>query len=712
MTNAQAAVNAAFGIVVPVKAYLTGIFVTVMNLLIAFQSEINYKAMKIVIMFGVGLTLFFFTFGESFVSGQIQPVRVNPLRANNTKPAKNKSPSSATVPASGTIITASGTVLKNDSTNNAFNQDVSSITPLPLNDSETSFVQPVPANTTPNTAPIKVTNAESEPPLVQITDPLPQTLNSADPFATGTTPFPASPTSPVVPTDLTNSDLTELTPTPINDTNLNILPAMPRKQLSVDENVGLRGEAVAQDGTGTPGPSGLEGAQTPHLTLEKVLPAEIVVDQPLTIKTVVKNIGRSTVKNVTIRDRIPQGTRLLSTTPKAATTPDGELVWSLGNLDGSEQLIVEMRVLPIREGEIGSVAVVNYYAEASSRSMVTRPRIQVEVKAPQDVRLGEVANVEITIHNPGTATATGIIIEEYIPDGLYHKDGKVLINKNVDSLKPKERKMLTLPLTCVGAGVLQNKIIVKANGNLKAEEKTIINALAPVLDLKIVGAKQRFLERSSDFRLIVSNKGTASANEVELKLALPVAMQFVSTNQSGVYEPSTHTVHWALQELPAETTGEIDLVLMPAKIGSCSLLFAGSGKNNLQAETKHAVSVDGISAISFEVTGNSNLVEIGKDAIYEIKVANKGTKGAENVRVNAQLSDGMSFVNADGPVGHQSKNRIVQFEPLAQLDAKGEKVYKISARCDNDGDHRITVQIISDELQKPITKEESTRVFR
>ncbi|MDR1485917.1 MAG: DUF11 domain-containing protein [Planctomycetaceae bacterium] len=703
--------------------------------------------MKIVV-FCVGLALFFFTYCETVVFGQIQPIRVNPLRAaastNSTKAAATKlPPSSATVPASGTIITASGTIPKNDPLGNNVNQDLPATTPKPLNharnhdhdalnsDAVISFTNvgntaSASDSASKSTSTLAATSASasasdsSSSGVVIAPQPLktaaaqPTALDSADPFGNSTTPFPASVPNPVAANNgISSSPVKEILPTPIQDKSPEILPnVIVPKTSAVEGSHSARIEAGAVEGTGTPGPANLEGTQTPHLTLEKVLPAEIVIDQPTTIKTVVRNIGRSTAKNVTIRDRIPQGTRLLSTMPKATTTPEGELIWGLGNLDGSEQLIVEMRVIPVREGEIGSVAVVNYFAEASSRAMVTRPKIHVDVKAPQEIRLGEVANIEITISNPGTATTTGIVLEEYIPDGLYHEEGKVLVNNKIDALKPKEAKKLTLPLTCVGAGTLQNRIVVKANGNLKVEEKTIINALAPILDLKIVGAKQRFLERKSDFKLVISNSGTASAHEVELKMALPVSMQFVSTNQSGVYESSTHTVHWALQELPAETTGEIDLVLMPAKIGSYSLRFAGNGKNNLKAETNHAIVIDGISAISFEVAGDSNLVELGKDAVYEIKVANKGTKSAGNVRVNAQLSNGMSFVNAEGPVRHQSKNGIVQFEPLGQLDAKGEKVYKIAARCEADGDHRITVQIISDELEKPITKEESTRVFR
>ncbi len=535
----------------------------------------------------------------------------------------------------------------------------------------------------------------------------PGTLSHADPFdgpapvAAAPRPAPRDPNPPVASRrNMADDRSFDMPMAPTQPALAEMTPAAP-----------VRSARSTNEGTGTPGASMLEGAQTPHLTIEKVLPPEVIVDQPTIVKTVIKNVGRSTARNIVVADRIPQGSRLISTSPEALPNEHGELTWSLGNLDMNEQLVVEMRILPYREGEIGSVATVNYSAEASSRFAVTRPMLKVDVKIPQEIHRGQIANLEITISNPGTATATGIVLEEYVPDGLYHKDGKVLINNNVDTLKPREAKKLVLPLTCTGSGNLVNRLVVKANGGLEVEEKTIIRALSPVLKLEIKGAKQRFLERPSSFQLLVSNSGTASAQNVDLVAKLPTAMTFVKTNQSGVYEPKTHTVHWALEELPAQESGEIELIVQPSQIGDHTISFTGTGQNNLKAEDVKTITIDGLPAISFEVVGDSNLVEVGKEITYEVRVANKGTKPADNVRVRANLSSGMSFVKAEGP-RYQEREGIVQFEPLLQLEAKGEKVYRIKARCLADGDHRISVQVISDDLQTPITKEESTRVFQ
>ena len=485
----------------------------------------------------------------------------------------------------------------------------------------------------------------------------------------------------------------------------------PQRTAALHRSMPPMQQSAPSEGTGMPGPSILEGLQTPHLTLQKEMPEEVVIDQPATLKTVIQNVGQSVARNVTIIDRIPQGTRLLSTIPEADVLPNGELRWSVGNLDPNVQLVVEMRVLPVREGEIGSVATVNYSGEVSGRIAVTRPMLKVEVRAPAEVKLGEIANIEIIVSNPGTATVTNVVLEERVPDGLFHRDGRVIQNRGITTLRPKESKKLTLPLLCVGAGNLVNHVVVTADGNLMVEERTTIRALAPVLELEIVGARSRFLERTSDYRLIVANKGNSSAHNVALELALPSAVQFVSTNQSGVYDAATHSVHWALEELPAQEAGEIELIVMPIQKGEHSLRFTGTGENNLRAESVLPVTIDGIAAITFDIAGDSNLVEVGKDVIYEIRVSNRGTRAAENVRVRATLPEGMTFVRAEGG-RFQANGGIIQFESIPLLEPRSENLYRLSARSQIEGDHRINVQVISDDLRSPITKEESTRVFR
>ncbi len=41
----------------------------------------------------------------------------------------------------------------------------------------------------------------------------------------------------------------------------------------------------------------------------------------------------------------------------------------------------------------------------------------------------------------------------------------------------------------------------------------------------------------------------------------------MKANNAGYYEESTRTVHWRLEELPANETGSVKLVTMPVEAG-------------------------------------------------------------------------------------------------------------------------------------------------
>ncbi|HBT78377.1 MAG TPA: hypothetical protein DEB39_15955 [Planctomycetaceae bacterium] len=466
-----------------------------------------------------------------------------------------------------------------------------------------------------------------------------------------------------------------------------------------------------REGSGIPGPKSIHGPQNAQLVLEKILPDEIQVDQQAVVKIAIRNTGKTTAEEVVLVDQVPQGTRLISTSPPASMSQATDLAWDLGSIDPGKEVVVEMCVVPLREGEIGSVARVMFASSASASTLVTRPMLKVEVRAPRETLIGETINLDIVLSNPGSGTANGVVLEEFVPEGLFHKDGKQLINK-IGRLKPKETMKLTLPVQAVGAGKIANRLVVRADNNLSAEEKTVIDVLSPVLQLKIDGAKTRYLDRKAVYQLTVANPGTASASNVDLVCQLPTSMQFVSTNQSGLYESSTHSVHWALEELPAGEAGQIELVTLPVKSGDHKLKFSGAGQNGLKGEVLHDVAIDGLASVSFSVKCLSDLVEVGRDTTYEIEVLNRGTKASTNVVVGVQLSKGMNFVSAEGPVKYRADDGIVQFNPLGRIDPKTEKTYRVTARCLDDGDHRISVKLLSDDLQAPITKEESTRVIQ
>lgn len=152
---------------------------------------------------------------------------------------------------------------------------------------------------------------------------------------------------------------------------------------------GLPMDLGAGGGTGTPGGKQLEGAQSPQVTVEKTAPPEIQVGKPATFKIKVRNVGQVAAHVVEIHDEIPKGTRLLSTNPQASQgVGGGELVWSLGTMPPGDERSVEVQVMPMEEGEIGSVATVRLAAQASARTVATKPELVIECRCPSRCWLG------------------------------------------------------------------------------------------------------------------------------------------------------------------------------------------------------------------------------------------------------------------------------------------------------------------------------------
>lgn len=459
-----------------------------------------------------------------------------------------------------------------------------------------------------------------------------------------------------------------------------------------------------------PGDIHLEGDQQPSIRLEKVAPPEVQVGKVTTFEVHVENNGQVDASNVIVRDMVPAGTKLVSTSPQAQQGADGSLVWDLGTLRPQERKTLKLEILPLEEGNIGSVASVVFSAKASAKSIVTRPKLEISQSSATTVLAGNQLGITITITNPGTGAATGVVLEENVPGNFAHPAGNEL-EFEVGTLKPGESRQLDLVLNAVSAGRVQNILRARADGNLTAEHAVELEVVAPKLQVAMTGPKLRYLERPAKYTVSVSNPGTAPAHEIDVVTYLPKGLKFVEANNAGQYDSTRHAVFWNLQELPPAQTGTVELVALPIEAGDQRLRVEGSASKGLTAEDESTVRVEGLAAIFFEVADVADPIEVGKQTTYEIKVVNQGSKEATNIQVTAALPQGLRPVAADGEVPGQVQGQQVVFQPIGRIDPKQTVRLQIQVQGTMPGDQRIRVQVRTDGIPDPITKEESTTVY-
>ncbi len=468
--------------------------------------------------------------------------------------------------------------------------------------------------------------------------------------------------------------------------------------------------SVAGPGVGTPGDRSLEGEQSPSIALQKLAPDEIQVGKQATFEILVRNVGQTPAHDVTVEDQIPKGTRLIDTTPPHQTAANGSLLWQLGTIQPGEETTIQLNVMPEAEGEIGSVATVSFQAHASVRTLCTRPALDVAVSATPKVLVGEYVKFAIRISNPGTGAATGVTIEEDVPEGLVHEAGREL-EFEVGTLLPGETRELELILLADKAGVAQNELVVRGDANLSVQEQVTVEVIAPDLQVDMTGPKLRYLDREATYTLSVANPGTATAKNIELSTFLPKGLKFVSTENQGQYDSRSHAIYWTLDQLPAGQNAEVQLSVLPVETGEQKLQVRGIADLGIERQIEKAVIVDSLAELFFNIQDLSDPIEVGAATVYQVTVTNTGSKTATNVRLGALLPPALRPTGGDGPTRAAVNGQQVIFDTLARLAPKSEVTYKISAQGLRAGDSRIQVQLISDESPEPVTKEESTRVY-
>jgi len=468
--------------------------------------------------------------------------------------------------------------------------------------------------------------------------------------------------------------------------------------------------ADADEGTGRPGDPQLSGSQAPMLTIEKTAPAEIQIGKPAKFLIKVRNAGTVAAHGVEIHDTVPQGTQFMDALPEAQRGAQGALVWDLGTLKSGEEKKVELQLMPVAEGEVGSVASVHFRAEASVRTVATKPMLTVDVTGPDKAMKGQEITLRIKLSNPGSGAATGVVLTENVPDGFKHSAGSEL-EFEVGTLKPGETRELELGLTAAVAGLATNVISAQGEGNLRAEARNEIEIVAPQLQVSMTGPKRRYLERNATHSISVTNPGTAAAKDIELVAVLPRELKFVEANNGGQFDAATQSVYWSLEELPPQESGTVTLTTLPLRAGEAKLVIKSAAQAGLVDQREEVVAIEGLEAINFHLSDVNDPIEAGGQNTYEVRVTNQGTKAASNVRVVAVLPSELKAVAAEGPVRYKIEGQRVVFEPLKQLAPKADTSFMIKVQALQPGDIRLQVQISTDEIREPITREESTRVF-
>ena len=570
---------------------------------------------------------------------------------------------------------------------------------------------------------------------VGATDPLPPPV-----LPTATTPIvptltpptiatPVGETSPAVPTF---PPPTMTAPKAPPSVTLETMPAPvttglePRPLVIAAPGVGASPSPVAPPhGMSGPVPVGnLPNKHAPGVVVETVSPESVSVGQDVTYELVVRNEGSAAVWNVRVEDDVPAGSKYISSDP-VAETANGKLSWTLGSLDAGATKKVKVVVRPTDEGELRNRTVVSFSAATENKMKVTRPRVGVAVSAPDTVKAGDDVAFTVKLHNTGTGPATNLVMRATLSDGLHNANGAVLELK-LPTLAAGQTKTVPLRAVATKAGPQACTLAVFADGTVAEPAKAGFTVVEPKLVARVVGPAKCFVRGEPTYTLEFTNPGTATTDPLTATVPLPAGFEFIQASDGGMPSGTGKDITWRLPGLPAGAGKAVSIKLkaIAPSDANLSVRVAATGDaeapqtgvrpvamavRSLETKADLAIKSEGVAALRFEVIDIEDPVEVGKEAIYEIRLTNQGTGPCTNVNITGFPAEGTSPVAANGPTQVRVTTGQLLFDPIAKLDVKGEAIYRVRVRGTQAGDMKFKVQVSCDQIKSPISKEENTR---
>jgi uncharacterized repeat protein (TIGR01451 family) len=453
------------------------------------------------------------------------------------------------------------------------------------------------------------------------------------------------------------------------------------------------------------------GRQEPAVSIEWVGPPTVKLGQPAAFQIVVKNVSQGTVQQAVVRQRIPAGVTVQGTEPKAVTDGDA-LVWDVGTLQPQQEKRLDLQLVAAAKGRCACQATVTFAGQSTVNLQVQEPKLVLKATAPDKVLIGDMANVMLTVTNPGDGTADHVKVKTALSEGLEHARGRE-VEYDLGNLGPNESRSVQVMCMTKAGGEQRCDASATSEGNLTSSDSAVFPVLQPKLELGVTGPRLRYLERQGIYTFKVTNPGDAPASNVSVVDQIPQGFKFVDATAGGRHDYTTRTVSWFVGDLAPHQSREVGLQVMAVNIGEYKHTAVARAARGLQADAEAETRVEGLSALLVELVDLDDPVEVGASERYEIRVTNTGSKTETDIQVVCTLPDKMEFWGAQGAGGlrHRVEGKEVVFETLPKLAPRADAIFRVTTRPTAPGDVRFKVRVKADSLTEPVNKEESTKVF-
>ncbi|MCP4785036.1 MAG: DUF11 domain-containing protein [Fuerstiella sp.] len=447
------------------------------------------------------------------------------------------------------------------------------------------------------------------------------------------------------------------------------------------------------------------GPQTPSVTLQWIHHNDFNVGQECRCDLVLENTGQSIIRSVVAEAVLPAGLEVINSQP-APATEGGTAKWTIGELQPGEKRLIELVLIPRQQGDIQLNAFVRLTGASSSTFSVKEPRVAVRIEGPAAVEVGQQANYTVHVANPGSGTARNVVIQAAIPEGMEHREGK-LLTIEIGTLNPGEFRQARLSLTGSQGGEHPLAVRVRAEGGLGDQTSETVSVAEPRLNIGLRGPAERMTGQVCEYEVVVVNEGRMQSNNVRAKYKVPEGCEFISANRGGKFRELDGMIDWFVGSLEPNQVSHFRVTLRAAAPGTSTHQVGVVSEYGKMTMAEHATEVQGNAQLSLKVVASNGQLYPGDETVFEVRIENTGASPATNVGLSCELPAGLERLDVTGPSEYIADNGVMVFRSMPTLDPGKTAVFAVKTRCIRPGSHSMRVRVASESVSEPLIGEET-----
>lgn len=469
---------------------------------------------------------------------------------------------------------------------------------------------------------------------------------------------------------------------------------------------------------GSNDPNVLVANRTPVITSDIRGPKQILVGREATFRIRLQNQGDAAAEGIDVAIRVPSWADIVETTATSGTvspTPSSEvagtgggLKWQISRLEPRGSETVDLRLVP-RTSRPLELGVTWTLAPVGSRAVVEvqEPKLEINVSGPDEVLFGKPQLYRFTISNPGTGVAEGLKIDLFPPGG----GDKAAASNSLPDLLPGKSQTIEVELVARDAGKLMIKAQASAAGDLTSVAAKEVFCRKPELSVDWRGPEMKYAGTEATYYIRVRNPGTAPADDVTVRAALPEGAQLTSASEGQVYDATRREIAWRVGSLGPGDDSYMELKCTVTTPGINQLkLEAATASGDLADKKLAETNVVALADLKLDVSDPSGPVAVGDAAVYEIRVQNRGASTARDINVVALFSAGVEPDQGDGAQYSVSNGRVA-FRAIDELQVGRQVVLKIRTHAVQPGTHVFRAEVLCKDLEIKLAAEETTRFY-